>query len=69
MVLQNKTANKGRAANVRATGPFHISTRVGEPPAASPCDCLLATPDSRAENPDPVDQNDDLRWPDAAIDS
>lgn len=55
MVLQNKTANKGRAANVRASIPLHI-------PRVVALRLFTSTPDSRAENTAPVDQAHDL-WP------
>lgn len=43
MVLQNKTANKGRAANVRTATDPSLNPRV----IRERCICLLATPDSR----------------------
>lgn len=48
MVLQNKTANKGRAANVRAADRLHA--RVAEPGDGDPVSVYL-TPDSRGPQP------------------
>lgn len=56
MILQNKTANKGRAANVRAATDPSLKPRVAREPSI----CLLATPDPRRK---PCICADDLRPP------
>lgn len=63
MVLQNKTANKGRAANVRAATDPSLNPRVAREPRI----CLLTAPNSSCSADRTVNYERLQIWPVAAI--